>query len=118
VSWSEFRYWAKIDRAEEVESERRYRQSQGPWTLSKFIKGRFSKGQHAQSHDAAASNNGTTSMPYDEKSAAVVPTDSASGSIEVTEEEWKTASRALRTAGWGAIFFLVTTDILGWSSAP
>ncbi|OAG34630.1 hypothetical protein AYO21_11226 [Fonsecaea monophora] len=31
----------------------------------------------------------------------------------VTEEEWRNASRALRTASWGAGFYLITTDILG-----
>jgi hypothetical protein len=32
---------------------------------------------------------------------------------EVTDEEWQNASRALRTASWAAIFYLITTDILG-----
>ena len=31
----------------------------------------------------------------------------------VTEEEWRNASRMLRTASWGAGFYLITTDILG-----
>ncbi|OAP65406.1 hypothetical protein AYL99_01378 [Fonsecaea erecta] len=31
----------------------------------------------------------------------------------VSEEEWRNASRALRTASWGAGFYLITTDILG-----
>ncbi|EXJ73654.1 uncharacterized protein A1O5_03416 [Cladophialophora psammophila CBS 110553] len=31
----------------------------------------------------------------------------------ITEEEWRNASRALRTASWGAGFYLITTDILG-----
>ncbi len=36
----------------------------------------------------------------------------------VTEEEWETAQRAARTASWGAIFYLITTDILGPYSIP
>jgi len=32
---------------------------------------------------------------------------------EVTEAEWVNASRAARTATWGAVFYLITTDILG-----
>ena len=32
---------------------------------------------------------------------------------EITEEEYIQASRAVRTATWGAVFFLITTDILG-----
>ena len=31
----------------------------------------------------------------------------------VSEEEYTTASRAVRTATWGAVFYLITTDILG-----
>ncbi|KAF2738320.1 oligopeptide transporter protein [Polyplosphaeria fusca] len=36
----------------------------------------------------------------------------------VTDEEWYQASRALRTAGWGALFFLITTDVLGPYTVP
>lgn len=32
---------------------------------------------------------------------------------EVSQEEYVQASRALRTATWGAVFYLITTDILG-----
>lgn len=31
----------------------------------------------------------------------------------ITDEEWTNASRAMRTASWGAAFYLITTDILG-----
>ena len=33
--------------------------------------------------------------------------------MEISDEEWVTASRAARTATWGAVFYLITTDILG-----
>ena len=36
----------------------------------------------------------------------------------VTDEEWTNASRALRTATAGAVFFLITTDILGPFALP
>ena len=36
----------------------------------------------------------------------------------VSEAEYINASRAVRTATWGAMFYLITTDILGpWSTA-
>lgn len=35
-----------------------------------------------------------------------------------TDEEWFQASRAMRTATWGAVFYLITTDILGPYSVP
>ena len=36
----------------------------------------------------------------------------------VTPAEWEQAQRAGRTASWGAIFYLITTDILGPFSIP
>ncbi|KAF8591675.1 amino acid transporter-like protein [Ramaria rubella] len=39
-------------------------------------------------------------------------------SYDVTQDERKQAQRALRTATWLSIFYLITTDILGPSSAP
>jgi hypothetical protein len=36
----------------------------------------------------------------------------------ITEEEWVNASLALRTASRGAIFYLITTDILGPFGLP
>lgn len=36
-----------------------------------------------------------------------------SGHAVITEEEWVNAARALRTASWGAGFYLIATDILG-----
>ena len=46
------------------------------------------------------------------------PTPSTDGTAVVTEEEWTNASRALRTATRGAIFYLITTDILGPFALP
>ena len=38
---------------------------------------------------------------------------SPDGRYVITEAEYIQASRAVRTATWGAVFFLITTDILG-----
>lgn len=38
--------------------------------------------------------------------------------LEVSDEEWTNASRAFRTASWGAAFYLITTDILGPFATP
>ncbi|KUJ09903.1 uncharacterized protein LY89DRAFT_627230 [Mollisia scopiformis] len=37
----------------------------------------------------------------------------AENRLEISDEEWTNASRAFRTASWGACFYLITTDILG-----
>ena len=36
----------------------------------------------------------------------------------VSDDEYVTASRAARSATWGAVFYLITTDILGPFSTP
>jgi hypothetical protein len=36
----------------------------------------------------------------------------------VSQKEWDQASRACRTATWSAVFYLVTTDIMGPYSVP
>jgi hypothetical protein len=42
---------------------------------------------------------------------------SNSGSA-VSQEEWAQAARALRTATWSSVFYLITTDVLGPQSVP
>ena len=74
------------------------------------------QGQNGGVHekDAAAMDHST------EKEIEGTSQNSSSGSpaytpryLEISDEEWVTASRAARTATWGAIFYLITTDILG-----
>jgi hypothetical protein len=128
VSFEEYVYWAKIERAEENEANRIYIEERGPLTISKVLKGRFSKGIHHENkkkaeraeklalEHAAADGSGA-----DEKGgviAAAEPSATALAHGAVSDEEWKVAARALKTASWGTVFFLITTDILGWSTTP
>jgi hypothetical protein len=47
------------------------------------------------------------------------PQDSTSNSAPaVSQEEWAHAARSLRTATWSAVFYLITTDVLGPGSVP
>jgi hypothetical protein len=126
VTFEEYVYWAKIERPEEHEANRVYVEERGPLTVGKILQNRFSKGVHHETqkkHEAAAravgQEEGTGSDSEkgalsDEKRVVTDVTAVAA----TTQEEWKTAARALRTASWGTIFYLVTTDILGWSSTP
>lgn len=129
VSYPEFAYWAKVERAEEVEGERKYRELQGPWTFKKMIKARFSKGAHHEKkklEEAARREQGGLAArdTADEKAPDTVTdtegtnTISSRSSMRATEEEWRTAARALRTASWGSVFYLITTDVLGWIGCP
>ncbi|KIJ62499.1 hypothetical protein HYDPIDRAFT_94547 [Hydnomerulius pinastri MD-312] len=38
--------------------------------------------------------------------------------LTITDSEYRAASSSLRTATWGSVFYLITTDILGPYSAP
>ena len=56
-----------------------------------------------------------------EKSKDLVPQTNVSDPTRrasVTDEEWTNASRAVRTATAGAVFYLITTDILGPFGLP
>lgn len=46
------------------------------------------------------------------------PSTNGGDRLVVTDEEWINASRAMRTATWSAVFYLITTDILGPSGVP
>lgn len=52
-----------------------------------------------------------------EKSDGIARELSANHSV-VTDAEWTQAARAARTATWGAVFYLITTDVLGPYSTP
>ncbi|KAL1897024.1 hypothetical protein Sste5346_004228 [Sporothrix stenoceras] len=63
------------------------------------------------------SDGGVKRMPAGEKSEGVIAEPGHQRMI-VSDEEWTNASRALRTATRGAIFYLITTDILGPFGLP
>lgn len=136
VTFEEYSYWAEVEREEERVAERKYRELQGPWTFKKMIMNRFSKGVHHETKkrkeqqrreegaivtlEKPTENALTEKTPSTEKNSDnnVAVQSELPGDLTVSEEEWKTAARALRTASWGSIFFLITTDILGWSGCP
>ena len=121
VTFEEYQHWAEIEREEERANNQAFIEERGPRTVGGLLKGRFSKGVHHENKKkaerAAEIARKEQAEMSDEKQSGVIttlpPTDPNS---VVTEEEWKTASRALRTASWGTLFYLITTDILGWSS--
>lgn len=80
--------------------------------MASVLKGRFSKGVH---HDNAkrSRNAGTNETEQSsEKSSQIAvpppPPDAqvADANAQVTDAEWRTAARALRTASWGTIFYV------------
>ncbi|KAJ5097410.1 transmembrane amino acid transporter [Penicillium angulare] len=115
VTFEEYEYWAQIERADEAERDRQYLEKRGPRTFMSTIKGRFSHGvTHEEKKERERAEGDQQVMGNDEKTTTTV----RGSDLAVTEEDWKTAARALKTTSWGTIFFLITTDILGWSSCP
>lgn len=102
ILFEEYLHYAKISRAEEHEYEGNLVKRNEPFSLGGIIKNRFSKGHVHQENTPAEENAVTTHHDFS----------------TVTDREWRQASRAARTASWGTVFFLITTDILGPSGAP
>jgi hypothetical protein len=101
VLFEEYLHYAAITRAEEREYEKTIEKQ--PFTFKGVIKSRFSTG-HKQTFDEDNSPDGRPAV--------------YSNAADVTDLDWRRASRATRTATWTSIFFLITTDILGPSGAP
>ncbi len=97
VLFEEYMHYADLTRAEERAYEGNM--TKAPFSLGGVIKSRFSKG-HV--HEVNAGTDGDATGVTEHNNAS-----------SVTDREWKQASRALRTASWSSIFFLITTDILG-----
>ncbi|KAI9842947.1 MAG: hypothetical protein M1837_006684 [Sclerophora amabilis] len=101
VSFEEFLHYAKITRAEEMNVP----------SIERNIKSIFSRKSTKKPGDGVDSPSSLkTNGPKGEKGPGLIE--------GPTEDEWTTASRAARSATWGAVFYLITTDILGPYSVP
>lgn len=100
ISFEEYHYYAQQTRAEEVNSPPSGNETK-LWSL--IIP---SKSDGGVKHATADEN----------KKSQVMSTADARATI--SDEEWTNASRAMRTATRGAIFYLITTDILGPFGLP
>lgn len=123
VSFEEYMYYAEITRAEEKEANARFIAARGPRTWKNLIQGRFSKGRLEKDTVTTEVVGSITTTGGAEKSQqggeSIQPTESAdTARYGVTGAQRETAGRALRTASWGTIFYLITTDILGPMGAP
>ncbi|KAJ5648144.1 hypothetical protein N7490_004516 [Penicillium lividum] len=115
ITFENYHYWA--NRSREVEKFIRT-DNVGFAGLGKLLLNR--KGKEEESTAPAQPEPVPEKTPTDEKTADVnAPrTDEGSDKWGVTETEWETAQRAARTATWGSIFYLITTDILGPTNVP
>jgi len=133
VTWEEYVYWAKIEREMEREEAIKFNAENGNYPLLDLIKDKFSTEGRARQkalkeERALALKASVETAPapiIDEKTGAGALTTHSPESeegfrepLKATDAEWRGAARAMRTASWGQMFFLITTDILGWSGAP
>ena len=94
VTFEEYRYYARRTREEEKHLE-------SPKLRWREIINR-STNKDAHQIDAGADGKAPEANFADERTR-----------LQITDEEWTNASRAMRTASSGAAFYLITTDILG-----
>lgn len=98
VTFEEYYYYAQLSRAHPSEAPD-VPSTAAPSGIFKYIP--FKKGTVVVENSAIRDEKDPNGFPGGERWH------------EVSQEEYVQASRALRTATWGAVFYLVTTDILG-----
>ncbi|KAJ5489495.1 hypothetical protein N7539_004385 [Penicillium diatomitis] len=128
VTFEEFTYWAKIERELEEEEYRRYTAMTGGGGLLTSFKNYFKNNPYEDAkiqNSREVQENERELQLYEKKADVAVSGNSSEATHPIApppaydlDAEWRTAARALRNAGWGTIFYLITTDILGWSQTP
>ena len=117
VSFEEYLYWAELSRNDE-----RYEDPNHDYTLfGKVLKKArrpivsTSAGAGGNQSAAPRNNGHLEKEALDEKAGSE---SSPQTRFVITDDEYVNASRAVRNATWGAVFYLITTDILGPFSVP
>lgn len=120
VTFEEYLHYAKHTRAEE-EAEQHI--PKGGILQQIFRRESAAPLPPGTTHQNGASAEASNSADLNEKQITPAPGADNAGQPRrksflsrhslVPEEEWRQAARALRTATWGAGFYLITTDILG-----
>lgn len=122
VTFEELTYWAKIEREMEEEEFRHFKTLTTNGTFLENVKGYFSSDHYKEARkteDVSRSlqaNEETTQ--WGEKSLSTDVKNVGTSNTHDYDAEWRQAARALRTASWGGVFYLITTDILGWGQTP
>ena len=104
VTFEEYAYYAEKTRAEEESNMQAFAAEEARGIMALILP---TKGGRS----ALAGDKGTGNVP-------AINTSDRTNRAHISDEEWTNASRAVRTATVGAIFYLITTDILGPFSLP
>ncbi|KAF2095008.1 hypothetical protein NA57DRAFT_68057 [Rhizodiscina lignyota] len=108
VTFEEYHYYALRTRAEEEEIDRNDPDRGKTNILQLIFPAKSGSGVQGKTPTAPAGLS-----DEEHRSSANANFANASTRAHISDEEWKNASRALRTATWSACFYLITTDILG-----
>ena len=101
VPFEEYAHYAKKTRAEE--------DARAPLPTKDTFRQIFSR---SKAIDPTGGDE--VAPPVDKRTRSVdVNLSDRTNRLDITDEEWTNAARMLRTATWGACFYLITTDILG-----
>lgn len=124
VTLEEYMYWAKVEREMEEEEHRQYQasvKSQGRFGALKGYWSNSLKNKDAIGGTSAHTGAEPVHEKHSDSDGNVANTDVTPVGPSATHDfdaEWRKAARALRTSGWVTIFYLITTDILGWGQTP
>lgn len=100
VTIEEYMYWASITRNDE--------------TLLPKIKGPVAKLLSSSKINAATDNTRSDAPVSEMKHLKAAPPNA----VAISDGEYHQAQRAARTTGWAAVFYLITTDVLGPYTVP
>lgn len=120
VTFEEYTFWADIEREMEKVEHQRFKASQprvpGKGLFKSFLRAdAYEDGAHA---DAGSPQLEGAEEVHTKNEDGTVSAIAPRSETHDYDAEWRQASRALRTASWGGIFYLITTDILGWGQTP
>lgn len=110
VSFEEYHYYATLTREREEKLFLKSGPNERTGILATIFPSKSYKNTPTRNGGVLDEKNGVDS----EKSTGI----DESAHLAISDEEWVNASRALRTATWSAIFYLITTDILGPFAVP
>lgn len=114
VTFEEYTFWAKIEREMEATEHQQYIESVKDQGKLGGIKAYFRNAPKKEAHpESTVTDN--DKLGASEKDITLRQTTSPTHDFDA---DWRQAARALRTSGWVTIFYLITTDILGWAQTP
>ena len=111
VTFEEYIHYAAISRAEES------RDAGGNHPMS-ILPGKYGKSHRTVIEEPVGVLPSKSAMDKEVEVSQSATSPSRSPGYNVSDAEWLQASRAARTATWGAVFYLITTDILGPYTVP